>query len=131
MIAKEIVFTCEPIAAPVLALPSREIGACVEFQGIVREIEGAAALAGLHYDAYIPMATRHLDRIFDELHAAHRCAAVTFIHRLGWVPVGEASLFLRVLAAHRGPALRFCGEAIDRMKADVPIWKRATIRLRR
>jgi molybdopterin synthase catalytic subunit len=125
MIAKEIIFTTAPIVVPALALPSREIGACVEFQGLVRETEGAAALAGLHYEAYLPMATRHLDRIFGELHTAHGCTAVTFIHRLGWVPVGEASLFLRVLAAHRGPALRFCADAIDRMKADVPIWKRA------
>jgi molybdopterin synthase catalytic subunit len=124
VIAREIVFTELPIFVPALALPSREIGACVEFQGIVRETEGSAALAGLHYEAYLPMATRHLERIFDELHAAHGCIAVTFIHRLGWVPVGEASLFVRVLAAHRGPALEFCADAIDRMKADVPIWKR-------
>jgi molybdopterin synthase catalytic subunit len=48
-----------------------------------------------------------------------------FIHRLGWVPVGEASLFVRVLSAHRGEALRFLAEAINRLKTDVPIWKRA------
>lgn len=126
MIAKEILFTDAPIAVPALALPSREIGACVEFLGLVREIEGTSALAGLHYEAHIPMATRHLGRIFDELHATHGCDGVTFIHRLGWVPVGEASLFLRILAAHRGPALHFCADAIDRMKADVPIWKRSS-----
>ncbi len=122
---KLITFTREPIVVPPTVLPSREIGACVEFQGIVREIEGERALAGLDYEAYEPMAVRQLHRIFDELHAALGCAAVIFIHRLGWVPVGEASLFVRVLAAHRGAALRFCGDAIDRMKADVPIWKRA------
>jgi molybdopterin synthase catalytic subunit len=121
---KQIVFTAEPIVVPALALPSREIGACVEFQGIVRETEQDRQLAGLQYEAYEPMALRHLERIFDELAAAHPCAAVMFIHRLGWVPVGEASLFIRVLAAHRGEALRFCAEAIDRMKADVPIWTR-------
>jgi molybdopterin synthase catalytic subunit len=124
VIATEIHFTDSPIVVPVLRLPSREIGACVEFQGLVREIEGATALAGLHYEAYLPMAIRQLERIFDTLHTAHRCVAVSFIHRLGWVPVGEASLFIRVLAAHRGPALDFCAQAIDRMKADVPIWKR-------
>jgi molybdopterin synthase catalytic subunit len=64
-----------------------------------------------------------LHRLFDEIANREACASVTFIHRLGWVPVQETSLFLRVLAAHRGPALRFCAEAIDRMKADVPIWK--------
>ena len=72
------------------------------------------------------MARQELTRIFTHLQAAHPCAAVIFIHRTGWVPVGEASLFIRVLAAHLGEALRFMEHAIDRMKADVPIWKRAT-----
>jgi molybdopterin synthase catalytic subunit len=122
---KEITFTSEPIVIPPTVLPSREIGACVEFHGIVRELENGAALAGLHYEAHESMARRHLERIFNELCAAHPCAAVVFIHRLGWVPVGEASLFVRVLSAHRGEGLRFLAEAIDRMKADVPIWKQA------
>ncbi len=117
-------FTKERILPPPLELPSREIGACVEFLGIVREIEGERALEGLRYEAHEPMAARHLHRIFCELEEAHRCSAVTFIHRLGWVPVGEVSLFVRVLAAHRREALRFCEAAIDRMKRDVPIWKR-------
>ena len=120
-----IVFTHAPIVVPPLALPSREVGACAEFHGLVREMENDRALAGLHYEAYKPMARTQLARIFDELNAAHSCAAVHFIHRLGWVPVGEASLYVRVLAAHRGEALRFLAAAIDRMKADVPIWKRA------
>ena len=119
-----IAFTTAPIVIPLPALPSREIGACVEFSGLVRATEGAQTLAGLHYEAYEPMARTQLTRIFAELHAAQPIAAVHFIHRLGWVPVGEASLYLRVLAAHRGEALRFLAEAIDRMKADVPIWKR-------
>jgi len=116
-------FTHGPIVVPPAALPSREIGACLEFQGIVREMEGGLPLAGLHYEAHEPMAVLHLERIFNQLGADHPCAAVTFIHRLGWAPAGEASLFVRVLAAHRGPALRFLAEAIDRMKADAPIWK--------
>lgn len=120
---RSIEFTTCPIVIPPPALPSREIGAGVEFQGIVRELENGDALAGLHYEAYESMARRHLERIFDELAAEHPCAAVHFIHRLGWVPVGEASLFVRVLASHRGEALRFLAAAIDRMKADVPIWK--------
>jgi molybdopterin synthase catalytic subunit len=116
-------FTRDPIVVPPGILPSREIGACLEFQGIVRETEGGLALAGLLYEAHELMAVLHLERIFNQLGAAHPCAAVTFSHRLGWVPTGEASLFVRVLAAHRGPALGFIAEAIDRMKADVPIWK--------
>jgi molybdopterin synthase catalytic subunit len=122
---QHIAFTTTAITIPPLTLPSREIGACVEFQGLVREFEQGQPLAGLHYEAHESMARRHLTRLFDELGIAHPCAAVVFIHRLGWVPVGEASLYVRVLAAHRGEALRFLAAAIDRMKADVPIWKRA------
>ena len=125
MLNRVILFTSDPIVIPPTALPSREIGACVEFQGIVRELEQGNALTGLHYEAHESMARKHLERIFDELSATHPCASVVFIHRLGWVPVGEASLFVRVLSAHRGEALRFLTETIDRLKADVPIWKRA------
>ena len=118
-------FTRERIVIPPVRLPSLEIGACVEFQGIVRETEHGEKLGGLWYDAYLPMAETLLRRIFDSLANERPSASVEFIHRLGWVPVGEASLYLRVFAKHRGEALRFCGDAIDRMKADVPIWKGA------
>ena len=122
----EIVFTHEPLVVPPLRMQSREVGACVEFQGIVRELENGCALSGLGYEAYESMARTQLGRIFCELNVEHPVEAVLFIHRLGWVPVGEASMFVRVLSAHRGEALAFCGAAIDRMKRDVPIWKRST-----
>ena len=120
---KKIVLTHEPIVVRPLALSSNEAGACVEFQGIVREMEKGRALGGLHYEAYEPMALRQLDRMFNELGGRHPCHAVTFIHRLGWVPVGEASLFIRVVAAHRGEAFSLCRLAIEQLKKDVPIWK--------
>ena len=120
----EIHFTAGPILVPPEVLPSREIGAAVEFRGIVREMEQGSALGGLQYEAYEPMARKVLQRHFEELAILHPCAAVLFIHRTGWVPVGEASLFIRVLSAHRGEALAFLAAAIDRLKLDVPIWKR-------
>ncbi len=119
----EIIFTREPIVVPELLLGSLEIGACVEFQGIVRELENGKPLTGIAYDAYEPMARNLLTAHFAELQAHHPCHSVLFIHRLGWVPVGEASLFVRILSAHRGEALRFLTEAVDRLKENVPIWK--------
>lgn len=121
----EIQFTQEAILVPSLASPSREIGACAEFHGIVRELEEGTPISGLYYEAYEPMARELLSRHFAELSLLHPCAELLFIHRLGWVPVGEASLYLRVLAAHRRPALRLLSDAIERLKLDVPIWKRA------
>ncbi len=120
----EIHFTAEPIEIPPPDLPSREIGASVEFLGIVRELEDGEALEGLFYEAYEPMARGVLLGHFGELAGLYPCAAVHFIHRTGWVPVGEASLFIRVLASHRREALAFLGESIERLKRDVPIWKR-------
>ncbi len=122
-----IAFTFSPIDFTPSPLPSHEIGAVVEFQGIVRATEGAAQISGLDYEAYEPMARRQLIGHIRELSTLHPCAAVVFIHRLGHVPVGEASLLVRVFSKHRGAALALCGELIDRMKADVPIWKRNAI----
>lgn len=119
----EVIFTNEIIQEPVVALPSREVGACVEFWGIVREQEGERTLAGLHYEAYEAMARREFARIAAALGEKYPIVGALVIHRLGWVPVGEPSLFVRVLAKNRGPALAFCGDLIDRMKEDVPIWK--------
>lgn len=121
----EITFTTSPIQLAASPLPSREVGALVEFQGIVRATEGAAEISGLNYEAYEPMARRQLVGHIRELGAMHPCAAVVFVHRLGYVPVGEASLLVRVFSKHRGAALAMCGELIDRMKTDVPIWKRS------
>ena len=120
----DISFTRTPIVIPPQSLPSREIGAVVEFNGIVRETEGAGAISALDYEAYEPMAVRQLEGHLWELNALHPCSAVTLVHRLGRVAVGEASLYVRVAAKHRGPALALCGALIDRMKDDVPIWKR-------
>jgi molybdopterin synthase catalytic subunit len=119
----EVLFTSEPIRTPERARASREIGAVVEFHGIVREVEGEGKIAGLSYEAYEPMARREFERIFAELSASQPVQSVLVIHRLGDVPVGEASLLVRVEAKHRGQALAFCGALIDRMKEDVPIWK--------
>ena len=119
----EVIFVSEPISVPAKTLVSREVGAVMEFHGVVREIEGGGKIGGLFYEAYEPMARREFDRIIAELSTQHPIQSVLVIHRLGDVRVGEASLFVRVEAKHRGQALAFCGALIDRMKEDVPIWK--------
>ena len=118
-----IEFTTQPIVIPAARASTRETGAEVEFRGIVRGTEQGRAIAGLDYEAYAPMAELQLRRILDQLHETWPCQAAWFIHRLGWVPVGEVSLYIRVLASHRESAFRFCMALIDLLKKDVPIWK--------
>lgn len=122
----EIVFTRERIVVPPLPSESREAGACLEFHGIVRETEEGRALEGLAYEAYESMARKYVDRIFSRMLAVYSVEAVLFIHRLGWVPVGETSMYVRVVAAHRGPAFAVCAAGIALVKQDVPIWKSTT-----
>jgi molybdopterin synthase catalytic subunit len=118
-----IEFTHQTIVEPAQGNDLRATGAEVEFRGIVRESEDGRTIEGLQYEAHEEMARRQLQRIMDEAGKEWPCQEVRFIHRLGWVPVGEASLYVRVRASHRGEAFRFCMALIDRMKADAPIWK--------
>lgn len=119
----EVIFTHSQIDLTPATPPSREIGAMVEFHGIVRESEGPRVITGLRYEAYEPMARKQLQSHLRELSLAHSCTAVTIVHRIGFVPVGEISLLVRVFSKHRGPALALCEELIDRLKLDVPVWK--------
>ena len=120
-----IEFTRSPIVPPAPEFSTSEIGACLEFSGIVRELENGKKIPGLFYEAYEPMARAQLEKILAELAAKNPCDEVLFIHRLDFVPVGEASLFIRICSRHRRASLEFMGELIDRLKADVPVWKRA------
>lgn len=121
----EVHFTEGPVIPPPRNRALRETGAVVEFHGVVRVTEGDARIGGLFYEAYEPMARREFDRILSELGKRHLPQAVCIVHSTGFVGVGKASLYVRVEAKHRGAALAFCGELIDRMKEDVPIWKTA------
>ena len=107
-----------------------QTGAILRFAGVVRELETPAAgqppglISALDYDAYEPMATRELARIADEVAQRHALHAITALHSRGRVPAGSVSFVLVVHAAHRGPAIAAMSEFIDRLKQDVPIWKR-------
>ena len=116
-------FTRAAIAPPAQKFSSREIGASLEFSGIVRELENGKKIPGLFYEAHEPMARSQLEKIFHELAAKHPCEEILFIHRLDFVPVGEASLFIRITSRHRQASLALMAELIDRLKADVPVWK--------
>jgi molybdopterin synthase catalytic subunit len=120
-------FTRQPIVPPRAVLASKEIGAQAEFLGIVRELENDREISGLFYEAYEPMAMKELEKIIADLSVRHTGEEIWFIHRLDFVPVGEASLFIRVQSRHRQAAFQIIAGLIDRLKADVPIWKRGPI----
>jgi molybdopterin converting factor subunit 1 len=93
-------------------------GAIVIFQGVTREVER------LDYEAYTAMAEERIEAIVRDCVAAHDLRAVAVEHRVGSVPLGEPSVIVAVSAAHRAEAFAGAREAIDRLKAQAPIWKR-------
>lgn len=99
-------------------------GAVVEFAGVVRGDEDGAPITALDYEAYEAMARTEMERILQELSARFPCQAVEVLHRIGRVPVGEASILVRVEAKHRTEAFGMLAEFMNRLKQDAPIWKR-------
>lgn len=102
----------------VRVLRSPHTGAIVTFRGVTREVEM------LHYEAYVPMAEERIAEILADACERHGLEGAAAEHRIGSVPLGEASVIVAVAAAHRGPAFAGAREAIDRIKAEAPIWKR-------
>jgi MoaE-MoaD fusion protein len=115
-----------PRALAEVAGPSR--GAVVLFLGTVRGTARGShrgrEVERLTYSAYRPMAEEALERIAGELEREHQNLRVAIVHRLGEVAVGEASVAIAVAAPHRAAAYQASRTALERLKAEVPIWKR-------
>ena len=99
-------------------------GAVLLFLGTVRDHHRGRTVDRLTYSAYRPMARQMLGRICRELEAAADGLKVAIVHRLGEVPVGEASVVIASASPHRAAAYEASREALERLKREVPIWKR-------
>jgi selenide, water dikinase len=93
-------------------------GAVVTFEGVTRDV------AVLDYEAYEAMAKERIDQILCDCMQAHDLLGAAAEHRTGRVPLGEPSVLVAVSARHRDEAFAGAREAIDRIKAEAPIWKR-------
>lgn len=109
-------------AIAAVAGPGR--GAVVVFLGTVRDHHRGRRVAGLSYSAYRPMAAAVLRRIVADLEAGGEDLRAAIVHRLGEVPVGEPSVVIAVGAPHRAAAYEASRTALERLKAEAPIWKR-------
>lgn len=99
-------------------------GAVVTFTGTTRDHNEGAAVLSLHYEAYAEMATALAEQLFADARQRFAITAARIAHRLGEVPIGEAAVVVVVSAPHRGPAFEACRHLMDRVKHELPIWKR-------
>jgi molybdopterin synthase catalytic subunit len=100
-------------------------GGIALFLGTARDHHEGQAVLRLEYEAYDEMALasfRELARSTRARFPAVRKLAI--VHRLGVVPIGEASVAVAVSTAHRGEAFEACRFAIDELKAKAPVWKK-------
>ena len=93
-------------------------GAIVTFEGQTRDV------TFLDYEAYAPMAVERMRAILGDCVERHGLEAAAAEHRVGAVPLEESSVIVAVSAAHRSEAFAGAREAIDRIKAEAPIWKK-------
>lgn len=101
-----------------------EDGAVVVFEGIVRNNSKGRATLYLEYECYEPMAIEQMAKIGREVAAQFEIGRVGMIHRLGRLEVGEASVAIVATAPHRREAFEAALEGINRLKREVPIWKK-------
>jgi MoaE-MoaD fusion protein len=101
-----------------------DAGAIAMFVGTTRDHARGRAVTHLEYDAYPEMAEAEMARIAAAVKVGHDALEVAIVHRVGHVPIGEASVVIAVAAAHRGQAMDACREAIDTLKQTVPVWKK-------
>jgi molybdopterin synthase catalytic subunit len=118
----EVLLTESPLNAP--RKHPIEAGAMVEFWGIVRRLEDGRDIEGIEYEAHRQMAEYQLRQIADQAAEKFRLHLIIIHHRIGFIAVGEPSLFLRVASPHRVEGFQASQWIVDELKKKVPIWKR-------
>ncbi|RLF25100.1 MAG: molybdenum cofactor biosynthesis protein MoaE [Thermoprotei archaeon] len=104
---------------------SDEIGAILVFIGVVRGRgrDGSKVLR-LEYEAHPTLANKVMRKILEEAISKHGLIGATIEHRVGEVKVGEDIMYVVVASRHRGEGFKALEELVDRIKKEVPIWKK-------
>ena len=101
-------------------------GTCV-FVGTVRDVSTEGDVTALRYEAWDELAVRRLAEIAEEMFSKWPLKKVAILHRTGDLDIGEASVVVACSSAHRAEAFDACRHGIERLKEDVPIWKKEAL----
>lgn len=103
-------------------------GAAVLFAGAVRDHSAGGEVTGLDYEAWDQRAIARMEAIGQELFERWPVCKVAILHRTGHLDVGEISVLVCCSAPHRAEAFEAARHGIDRLKQEVPIWKKESLR---
>lgn len=104
-----------------------EAGAVASFVGVVREdpVNGSnARVTRLEYEAYREVALKRMEAIRELMKSRRGVIEVSIHHVIDTLNVGEPSLFVAVLGKHRQDVFSVISETVERVKKEVPIWKK-------
>ncbi|XP_032136991.1 molybdopterin synthase catalytic subunit isoform X3 [Sapajus apella] len=127
--SKDIInFTAEKLSVDEVSqlVISPLCGAISLFVGTTRNNFEGKKVISLEYEAYLPMADNEVRKICSDIRQKWPVKHIAVFHRLGLVPVSEASVIIAVSSAHRAASLEAVTYAIDTLKAKVPIWKKVS-----
>jgi molybdopterin synthase catalytic subunit len=119
----EVSITNDPVEFPG-QLSHSEAGAAIDFWGRVRDMENDHEILGIDYEVHRLMAEYQMNLLAEKATIDFFLTELVLRHRVGFVPAGEASLFLRVASRHRAAAFAASQWLIEELKQKVPIWKR-------
>lgn len=106
-------------------ISSPSAGANILFLGTTRDTFDNRPVSQLSYSAYAPLALKTLTTIARDTFTRYEgIKGVSISHRLGVVPVTEASIAIAVSAAHRGPGWKAAEDVLERCKEKLEVWKR-------
>jgi MoaE-MoaD fusion protein len=108
----------------VAGLKRGEDGAVLVFEGVVRNQTRGRRTLYLDYEAYEEMALEQMESLASQALEQFQIRDVAIVHRLGRIEIGETSVLIAVLSAHRAAAFEACRWLIDTLKRTVPIWKK-------
>ncbi|MDY6965519.1 MAG: molybdopterin synthase [Halobacteriota archaeon] len=101
-----------------------KVGAIGTFTGIVRGITGETVVKALDFEKYGGVAEERIGSIIDDLKEREGVVDVLIHHRSGYIETGSDIVYVVVAGSHRGDVFSALSLAIERVKEEVPIWKK-------
>ena len=101
-------------------------GAEVTFDGRVRNHNAGQAVGHLEYQAYPALAVPTGQRILAEEAERFGIIRAIAVHRTGSLAIGESAVWIGVASAHRGAAFDAARSIMERLKYELPVWKKET-----
>jgi molybdopterin synthase catalytic subunit len=105
-------------------LSTASAGACVCFEGWVRNHNDGEPVTALEYETHEPLAIKEGEKVLAEARARFAIEFVACVHRVGLLEIGDCAVWVGVSSAHRGAAFDACRYVIDEIKQRLPIWKK-------